>query len=530
MRRLLLLLTLAVMCAGCEKEDRFGGFGIWDFANYEVVFTLTDPSTGEDLLDESNPSGLWLADVAVICDDRRYTLSDSDDDLSPAANMPQKLALRRTTAVKEGVRYNALSFGEFSPEDDYHGRSFKVEWGDGTQTDIAFDCYISWSDGVPAVHSRLWVDGREQSSGSWCVDIERTLPTPTFDASYRSTDYSSDGSVVVLQRASQGRGVDIVVMGDAYSDRLVANGAYLRKMREAVEAFFSEEPYRSLRHLFNVYAVNTVSPSEGIHDGGQTALGVGFGEGTIVTGDYDACYDYVWKIDDIAGNYDRINELVVLVVVNEIRWAGTCYMWGPYSMEDGETMLDGDYGRGFSITYSCYIDAADLRYTVVHEAAGHGFAKLADEYFTVGQQIDEESKAYYAYMQPYGYFRNIDLSGDVVSSPWYRYTIDTRYAGTDVGYFEGGAYCSTGVWRSSWQSLMLYTEGGFNAISREAAYRRINRLAYGSSWSFDYEDFVAFDLAHGSLPLAVRSQSSCVPAREPLHHPVMMDRRIGRGL
>lgn len=529
MGRLILLLSLAVMCAGCEKEDRFGGFGIWDFANYEVIFTMVDPSTGADLLDEDNPSGLWLDGVAVVYGGKRYTLS-GEETLHPSANMPQKLALRRTAAVREGARYNALSFGEFSSEDDYHGESFTVEWGDGTRTDVAFDCYITWSDRQPTVHQRVWVDGREQNSDCiWRVDIERALPTPTFDASYTSTDYSSDGSVVVLQRASEGRGVDIVVMGDAYSDRLIANGVYLRKMREAVDAFFSEEPYRSLRHLFNVYAVNAVSPSEGIHSGGRTALGVGFGEGTIVTGDYDACYDYVWRIDDIAGNYDRINELVVLVVVNEIRWAGTCYMWGPYSMEDGATMLDGDYGRGFSITYSCYIDAADLRYTVVHEAAGHGFAKLADEYFTVGEQIDEESKAYYAYMQPYGYFRNVDLSGDVAASPWYRYTIDPRYAGTDVGYFEGGAYCGKGVWRSSWQSLMLYTEGGFNAISREAAYRRINRLAYGSSWSFDYDEFVTFDLAHGSLPLAVQPQSSYVPAREPLHRPVMMDRHLGRG-
>lgn len=529
MRRLLGLLTLSVLLIGCEKEDRFGGFGIWDFANYEVVFTMVDPTTGEDLLDEENPSGLWLGDVSVVYGDKRYMLS-GEEALQPAANMPQRLALRRTMTVKEGVRYNALSFGEFSPERDYHGESFTVEWGDGSRTEIAFDCYITWSKQLPTIHQRVWVDGREQTSGYiWQVDIERTLPSPTFDASYRSTDYSADGRVTMLQRATAGRGVDIVVMGDAYSDRLVANGAYMRKMREAVDAFFSQEPYRSLRHLFNVYVVDVVSESEGIHDGGRTALGVGFGEQTVVTGDYNACYEYVWEIDDIAGNYERINELVVLVVVNQIRWAGTCYMWGPYSMEYEERVpLDGDYGRGFSITYSCYVDAADLRYTVVHEAAGHGFAKLADEYFTVGDEIDDETKNYYLAMQPYGYYRNVDMSGDVVTSPWYRYTIDPRYAGTDVGYFEGGAYCGKGVWRSSWQSLMLYTEGGFNAISREMAYRRINRLAYGQSWQFDYEEFVDFDMEHRTASLT--TWSCATPHdREPLPRPVMMDCRLGSG-
>lgn len=519
MRYLLSLCALSLLLTGCAEPEQEPV--IWDFNNYEVVFTMVDAQTGADLLDEDNPSGVWLGDVAVIYDGRRYTLAD---DLHKAANMPKPLGLRRTTVDDGGVVRHALSFGEFSPTDDHRDERFTMDWGDGTQTEIAFDCYVAWSGNTPKVNTRVSVDGSERISGDiWRVDLKRTLPQPTFDAGYKSADYSADGSVVVLQRATEGRGIDIVVMGDGYSDRLVANGAYLRKMREAVDAFFSEEPYRSLRHLFNVFAVNVVSESEGIHDGGSTALGVGFGESTVVTGDYDACYGYVWQVDELAGNFDRINELVILVVVNHIRWAGTCYMWGPYSMADGVTMLDGDYGRGFSITYSCYVDASDLRYTIVHEAAGHGFAKLADEYFTVGEKIPEQTRAYYAQLQPYGYYRNIDMSGDVAASSWYRYTVDPRYAGTDVGYFEGGSYYGTGVWRSSWQSLMLYTEGGFNAISRETAYRRILRLAYGASWRFDYEEFVGFDMDHNTLPLASHSASS-LRNREPLPPPVMMDR------
>lgn len=512
------------MLAGCtEKEQE--QFMIWDFANYQVVFTMVDPSTGEDLLDEDNPAGLWLADVAAVYGDRRYTLADAGKP-HPSYNMPEPLALRRTTVSDGGMVRHALSFGEFSPEDDYRDRTFVMEWGDGSTTEILFDCYVEWNGSTPEVHTRVCVDGSDRLSGDkWRVDLKRTLPEPTFDASYKSTDYSDDGHVTVLQRATEGRGIDIVVMGDAYSDRLVANGAYMRKMREAVEAFFSEEPYRSLRHLFNVYVVEAVSESEGIHDGGQTALGVGFGEGTIVTGDYDACFGYAWQVEELAGNYDRLNELVILVVVNQIRWAGTCYMWGPVSMEDGLTPLDGDYGRGFSITYSCYADAADLRYTVVHEAAGHGFAKLADEYFTDGAEMSSDDREYYTGVQPYGYFRNVDLSGDAASAPWYRYMVDPRYAGTDVGYFEGGAYCGKGVWRSSQQSLMLYTEGGFNAISRESAYRRINRLSYGASWQFDYEEFVQFDLEHSSQPSSQPSVYRPEPLREPLPRPVMMDRQ-----
>lgn len=40
--------------------------------------------------------------------------------------------------------------------------------------------------------------------------------------------------------------------------------------------------------------------------------------------------------------------------------------------------------------------------------------------------------------------------------------------------------------------------GGFNAPSREAIYYRINKLAYGKDWEYDYEDFVEYDAINRS--------------------------------
>ena len=62
---------------------------------------------------------------------------------------------------------------------------------------------------------------------------------------YNSTDFSKDGEVKTLQKATTGKGIDIVMMGDAFSDRLVSNGTYEKVMKSAMEAFFSEEPYKS---------------------------------------------------------------------------------------------------------------------------------------------------------------------------------------------------------------------------------------------------------------------------------------------
>ena len=35
---------------------------------------------------------------------------------------------------------------------------------------------------------------------------------------------------------------------------------------------------------------------------------------------------------------------------------------------------------------------------------------------------------------------------------------------------------------------------GFNVASRVMIYKRCMKIAYGDSWTFDYEDFVKFDI------------------------------------
>ena len=66
------------------------------------------------------------------------------------------------------------------------------------------------------------------------------LPQPDY---YMSTDYSRDGEVRVLQKAEEGSGIDLVFMGDAFSDRQIANGTYSAVRKKKVDGFLGEEPY-----------------------------------------------------------------------------------------------------------------------------------------------------------------------------------------------------------------------------------------------------------------------------------------------
>ena len=79
---------------------------------------------------------------------------------------------------------------------------------------------------------------------------------------YISTDYSQDGVVTTLQTATKGAGIDVVLMGDAYSDRQIADGTYKTDMEYIYNNLFAEEPYKSFKDHFNVHYVNVVSATE----------------------------------------------------------------------------------------------------------------------------------------------------------------------------------------------------------------------------------------------------------------------------
>lgn len=331
---------------------------------------------------------------------------------------------------------------------------------------------------------------------------------------YLSSDYSSDGTTNALQQSSDGTGIDLVFMGDAFSDRQIADGTYANVMRKAADAFFSEEPYKSMKDWFNVYIVNVVSATEGYEHGGR-ALSTGHGGGSLVYGNDAKVIEYA---KNVIGE-ERLDDAVIIVLMNEDAYAGTCYMYNPPS---------GDYGRGLSIAYfPASSDTETFNGLVSHEAGGHGFAKLADEYAyeSMGKITDEaiaDTKSY----EPYGWYKNVDFTSDPSQVKWSQFITDDRYASENIGCYEGGLTYWTGVWRPTDSSIMRYNTGGFNAPSRYAIWNRINKLAYGEDWIGIYEDFVAFD-APNRTPAAVARRAAkrfnCVEKQlHPLAPPVVV--------
>ena len=326
---------------------------------------------------------------------------------------------------------------------------------------------------------------------------------------YASTDYSKDGTYSVLQKATQGNGIDIVFIGDAYSDRLIADGTYDATMKRAMEEFFRDEPYKSLRGLFNVYEVYAVSKNETVD--GVTALSSWFGEGTHIGGNDGKAMAYANRVPSVT----NLDNTLINVIINRRAYAGTAYMYYPSS---------GDYGCGLSVTYIplCHSDE-EFGNTLRHEAGGHGFAKLADEYwYDENGEISKEERDNMLAMFAYGWDKNIDFTDNLAEIKWSRFVSDSRYSSQGIAAYLGGSTYPFGVWRPTEYSIMRYNTGGYNAPSREAIYYRANKLAYGESWKYDYETFVNFDLTTYLAKVASRAVRTSPDRFHPTHPPVIV--------
>lgn len=303
---------------------------------------------------------------------------------------------------------------------------------------------------------------------------------------YVSTDYSADGHVRVIQRATSGYGIPIVLMGDGFSDREVADGTYDKVMDKAVENMFSEEPIRSLRSYFNVFAVTAVSRNSGVGSEYNTVFStVPDFTSTSVALDKKKVIEYSKKPDSI-----KIDNALSVVILNSRSYNGVTLL-----MSDESTNEPMQY----SIAICAMIDGLEsevFRQVLTHEAVGHGFAKLADEYgYEAKGAPDESAVNQIKLLHQYGWMMNVDTSNDPSKVLWHSFIGDSRFANENISVYEGGYTYSLNVWRPTEESMMNHNQSPFNAPSRKAIFDRVMWLGEGKGVS-SHEVFSAFDQQH----------------------------------
>lgn len=290
-----------------------------------------------------------------------------------------------------------------------------------------------------------------------------------------------DGDMITLQTAAKGNGVNIVLMGDCFDAKDISEGKYLKAMQDAYSYFFDIEPYLTYKDYFNVYGVFGVSADSGMGTV-NTIREARFGSQYTLNEGVAPNFETVFAAACLAPINDDVARTLIIMIENSAEYSGLCYMWG-----DGSAVA--------VVPMSTDPAPYDFRGLVHHEAGGHGFGKLADEYIYHNAFIQscgcicckhaDDVKAY----QSYGFYSNISLIGDMHSVPWAHMIYDSQYSNT-VDVYEGAFFHSRGVFRSEPTSCMHNNIPYYNAISREAMVKRIKQYA-GETYSF--EEFKAND-------------------------------------
>lgn len=301
---------------------------------------------------------------------------------------------------------------------------------------------------------------------------------------YRSTDFSEDGKVTQLNKATIGRGIPIVLMGDAFTDLEIAGGTYMEVMNQTMENLFSEEPVKSLRDYFDVYVVTAVSSQDMPGSNYSTAFStVPHVSDMGIDVDESKVEKYVKKVNGIDASH-----ALAVVILNSNLHKGVTYMYAGCNNSTSFAIAL------CPITENLGSEA--FREVLVHEAIGHGLGKLADEYVNseYGSATEEDIKTLKRQQEQYGWMLNVDLEKDADKVLWRQFLSDGRYRAENLGVYEGAATFYKGVFRSSENSMMRLNDSPFNAPSRQVLYNKVMKLALDKEPTYD--EFCEFDQAH----------------------------------
>ena len=285
-----------------------------------------------------------------------------------------------------------------------------------------------------------------------------------------STTYYANGQKVVLNGADAGCSnyFNIVILGDGYKKKdLAVGGKFEKSARSAMETFFAIEPYKTYMNRFNVYMVAYESDEEGTdirssgvnkntyfnsycQGGGNTAAYVSDGgEDKVIA----AVKNAVGKED---AKYYRS---IAILLINTAEGAGsTGYPFRGYK---------ANWPNGYA-SFAIAVLAANSDRTnglIKHEAGGHAFGRLADEYYTGGTVTSDKVTELQDWHDKGFYWNVTDSSTGYYKFAWPGYP--------DVGFFEGAWNYAHGLYRPTERGMMQNNNGVFNAPSRHAIYHRI---------------------------------------------------------
>ena len=328
-----------------------------------------------------------------------------------------------------------------------------------------------------------------KSTGSITYTKSVSISQKAAGSSIDESRYHQTKGSLELQAATAGyTPLNIVIVGDGYQKKdLLKGGKFERSARSAMEAFFGVEPYRSFRDRFRVMMVAYESVDEGLslQDGAQKNTyfksyyqGSGNTYVNLSGGDYSSVVNVVktdlgWSDD---ATYYRT---IVIMLINTSEGIGSNAAIYRASYGNTSTLGEPYASMALAMVTANNTETSNL---IRHEAGGHAFGRLGDEYpsKTWGSDVND--------MHDIGWYRNITVDQSLWN--WDDFIGLAGYE--DVTYYQPNSSYWCPVDHTKHNSIMYNNTNKYNAPSRQIIYERIVRQTEGSN-AYSWNKFLEYD-------------------------------------
>jgi hypothetical protein len=257
--------------------------------------------------------------------------------------------------------------------------------------------------------------------------------------------------ITIVDNGQPSNRVDIVFLGDGYTQSDIDAGTYDRHIQDYLDHMFAsptlwDDPFPRYKNFFNAHKIDVVSNESGADIPSQNIS---------VDTALDATYESSGVERRLTVNIARAN------TIRNQQLAGTGITADMQLVTVNHTKYGGSGG-----SWAVYAGGSSSAHEIALHELAHSFSDLADEYVSFTGP----------YPHPEPHQRNITKDPTGAKWDYWLGFDDPRGSSLDIGVFEGAAYYPTGIYRPSRDSKMRSLNEPFDAVSREAFIHDIYQL------------------------------------------------------
>lgn len=404
----------------------------------------------------------------------------------------------------------------FTPRIKYVKTSIGVNWSGKWTAELSDTTWYSIDrtsgEGNEAVNVSIKEKAYKKAKEAALYIAPVEYPKAKIKINLNRNDELESGKYVTLNKASVGKGIDIVFVGDFFTEEdLLPGGAWEEALNRVNQWLFRWEPMKSYQDWFNVYAVADTSSQHFPDLSGETDYETPFAtfngeKSTWSDGSKKDAWSmsglqmsqlgtYAMKHTPVLKDKGTMIDMSVVLLPNtmERRFGGKASMWSSinFDLPKGATLMAIMEDRDYTIAFS-------------HELWGHVFGWFGENYPWRGStSVLPDTTSLRKDQRTLGKMLDIEVVEDPVQFNNRAWAELLEMGYRNVYQCEGGGNFGKGVWRSSWLNIMC---GGaavdgydyFSPVQRELLLRTIYRLG-GKESEYSLQTFLDYDVINEEL-------------------------------